>query len=209
MFCTTKRSKAKAAGRLFVWGQLIRALPRLTCLRQWQISLQWSGVRSAIAAVAGKQYMSQEKLPPGWHADRVQRLIAHYDALDEDHQVAEDEAAQEQPSQITVVGPESDGLPSGTEQGAITTVETPMAARQPDFLRADYVSDDDMQGLTGADQRLVDYDGRSALLWLDNSTGIPGGKNNVVRLDFINVAGGTRASGDFSDILRRLRFNAS
>ena len=43
--------------------------------------------------------MSEEKFPPGWDADRVRRLIAHYDALDEDQQVAEDEAAQEQPNQ--------------------------------------------------------------------------------------------------------------
>ncbi len=50
--------------------------------------------------------MSQpEKFPSGWDAERVQRLIAHYDALDEEHQVAEDEAAQEQPSQTTVVVP--------------------------------------------------------------------------------------------------------
>ena len=49
--------------------------------------------------------MSQEKFPPGWDADRVRRLTAHYDALDEEQQVAEDEAAQEQPSQTTVVVP--------------------------------------------------------------------------------------------------------
>ena len=49
--------------------------------------------------------MNQEKFPPGWDADRVRRLIAHYDALDEEQQVAEDEAAQEQPSQTTVVVP--------------------------------------------------------------------------------------------------------
>jgi hypothetical protein len=49
--------------------------------------------------------MNQEKLPPGWDAERVRRLIAHYDALDEEQQVAEDEAAQKQPSQTTVVVP--------------------------------------------------------------------------------------------------------
>ncbi|MFZ1935626.1 MAG: hypothetical protein WCB27_25645 [Thermoguttaceae bacterium] len=47
----------------------------------------------------------QEEFPPGWDAERVRRLIAYYDALDEEHQVAEDEAAQEQPSQTTVVVP--------------------------------------------------------------------------------------------------------
>jgi len=49
--------------------------------------------------------MNEEKYPPGWDADRVRRLIAHYDALDEDQQVAEDEAAQEQAGQTTVVVP--------------------------------------------------------------------------------------------------------
>ena len=48
---------------------------------------------------------SEERFPPGWDAERVRRLIAHYDALDQEQQVAEDEAAQEQPSQTTVVGP--------------------------------------------------------------------------------------------------------
>ncbi len=49
--------------------------------------------------------MNEDKFPPGWDAERVRRLIAHYDALDEEQQVAEDEAAQEQPSQTTVVVP--------------------------------------------------------------------------------------------------------
>ena len=49
--------------------------------------------------------MNEEKFPPGWDAERVRRLIAHYDALDQEQQVAEDEAAQEQPSQTTVVVP--------------------------------------------------------------------------------------------------------
>lgn len=49
--------------------------------------------------------MNAEKYPPGWDAERVRRVIDHYDALDEEHQVAEDEAVQEQPSQTTVVVP--------------------------------------------------------------------------------------------------------
>ena len=39
---------------------------------------------------------NEEEFPPGWDAERVRRLIAHYDALDQEQQVAEDEAAQEQ-----------------------------------------------------------------------------------------------------------------
>ncbi len=49
--------------------------------------------------------MNEQKFPPGWDAERVQRLITHYEALDEEQQVAEDESAQEQPSQTTVVVP--------------------------------------------------------------------------------------------------------
>ena len=49
--------------------------------------------------------MNAEKFPRGWDAERVRRLIAHYDALDEEQQVAEDEAAHEQPDQTTVVVP--------------------------------------------------------------------------------------------------------
>ena len=49
--------------------------------------------------------MTEQHFPPGWDAARVQRLIAHYDALDEEGQVAEDEAAQEAEGQTTVVVP--------------------------------------------------------------------------------------------------------
>ena len=37
--------------------------------------------------------MNEPKFPSGWDAERVRRLIAHYDALDEEQLVAEDEAA--------------------------------------------------------------------------------------------------------------------
>jgi hypothetical protein len=49
--------------------------------------------------------MIQQNYPQGWDADRVRRLIARYDALDEEQQVAEDEAVQENPNQTTVVVP--------------------------------------------------------------------------------------------------------
>ena len=35
--------------------------------------------------------MNQDRFPTGWDADRVRRLIAHYDALAEEQEVAEDE----------------------------------------------------------------------------------------------------------------------
>ena len=37
--------------------------------------------------------MSKQQFPPGWDEDRVKRVIAHYESLSEDEQVAEDEAA--------------------------------------------------------------------------------------------------------------------
>jgi hypothetical protein len=37
--------------------------------------------------------MSDSRFPAGWDAERVKRLIDHYEALSEDAQVAEDEAA--------------------------------------------------------------------------------------------------------------------
>ncbi len=49
--------------------------------------------------------MTEPKFPPGWDADRVQRLIAHYEALDAESQVAEDEAALDLQGQTTVVVP--------------------------------------------------------------------------------------------------------
>ena len=49
--------------------------------------------------------MTEQRFPPGWDAARVQRLIAHYDVLDEEGQVAEDEAAQETEGQTTLVVP--------------------------------------------------------------------------------------------------------
>lgn len=49
--------------------------------------------------------MSEQKFPPGWDAARVQKLIAYYETLDEDAQVAEDEAVLETKGQTTVVVP--------------------------------------------------------------------------------------------------------
>lgn len=37
--------------------------------------------------------MSEPRLPAGWDAERVKRLIGHYDAMSEEEQAAEDEAA--------------------------------------------------------------------------------------------------------------------
>lgn len=40
--------------------------------------------------------MSEQRFPPGWDADRVKRLVEHYDKATEDELAAEDEAAAEE-----------------------------------------------------------------------------------------------------------------
>ena len=37
--------------------------------------------------------MSKQQFPPGWDEERVKQLIAHYETLTEEEQVAEDEVA--------------------------------------------------------------------------------------------------------------------
>jgi hypothetical protein len=49
--------------------------------------------------------MSDQNFPPGWDAARVQRLIAHYDQMDDDAIIAEDEAAEEAEGQTLMVVP--------------------------------------------------------------------------------------------------------
>ena len=43
--------------------------------------------------------MTQSKFPPGWDADRVREVLAHYESQSEEEAVAEDEAAYEDSSQ--------------------------------------------------------------------------------------------------------------
>ena len=45
------------------------------------------------------------KFPPGWDEERVQRVLQHYDALSEDEEVAEDEAAFEDATQTVIAVP--------------------------------------------------------------------------------------------------------
>ncbi|MBC2699407.1 MAG: hypothetical protein HF974_13970 [ANME-2 cluster archaeon] len=39
--------------------------------------------------------MRQNKLPPGWNEERVQRVLTHYEGQTDEEAVAEDEAAYE------------------------------------------------------------------------------------------------------------------
>ncbi len=47
--------------------------------------------------------MSEPRFPAGWDADRVKRLVDHYETMSEEDLVAEDEAASELPPGQTVV----------------------------------------------------------------------------------------------------------
>ena len=49
--------------------------------------------------------MTEQKFPPGWDAERVRQVIAHYDNITEEELVAEHEAALEQEGQTVMVVP--------------------------------------------------------------------------------------------------------
>ncbi|HEV3166727.1 MAG TPA: hypothetical protein VGZ22_22060 [Isosphaeraceae bacterium] len=49
--------------------------------------------------------MKDQTFPPGWDADRVRQLIAHYEEQDEEEQVAEDEATLEPPQNVMMAIP--------------------------------------------------------------------------------------------------------
>ena len=56
--------------------------------------------------------MNEPEFPPGWNAQRVARLLAHYDGLSEEAQVAEDEEAARQQSGRTVISVPDELLPA-------------------------------------------------------------------------------------------------
>ena len=56
--------------------------------------------------------MSNSQFPAGWDADRVQRLIAHYDGMSDDELAAEDDAATEDHPGHTVITVPSELLPA-------------------------------------------------------------------------------------------------
>lgn len=55
--------------------------------------------------------MKQSEFPPCWDAERVKRVIAHYESQSEEEAVAEDEATFEAPGQ-TVMEVPSDIVPA-------------------------------------------------------------------------------------------------
>ena len=51
--------------------------------------------------------MSEQKFPAGWDAERVDRLLSHYEQLSEEEQVATDEEAiRATPGQAVIAVPE-------------------------------------------------------------------------------------------------------
>ena len=46
--------------------------------------------------------MKQSRFPLGWDEDRVNKVLAHYEAQSEEEALAEDEAAYENPGQTFV-----------------------------------------------------------------------------------------------------------
>jgi hypothetical protein len=61
--------------------------------------------QSLSPANAKERQVSKQQFPPGWDEARVRRLIEHYDQMNEDAMVAEDEAAQEAEGQTLMVVP--------------------------------------------------------------------------------------------------------
>ena len=56
--------------------------------------------------------MSETRFPPNWDAQRVEKLLAHYDSLSEEERLTEDaEAAREHAGRTVVAVPE-DLLPA-------------------------------------------------------------------------------------------------
>lgn len=55
--------------------------------------------------------MRQSEFPPGWDAERVKRVLAHYESQSEEEAVAEDEAAFEASGQ-TIMEVPSDLVPT-------------------------------------------------------------------------------------------------
>ena len=58
--------------------------------------------------------MAKSNFPPGWDEERVQKVLAHYEAQSEDEALAEDEAAVDTPGQ-TVMEVPSDLVPAVRE----------------------------------------------------------------------------------------------
>lgn len=55
--------------------------------------------------------MNDQSYPPGWDEERVNRLLAHYENVSEEQQVAEDELAAEEHAGQAVISVPQELLP--------------------------------------------------------------------------------------------------
>ncbi len=46
--------------------------------------------------------MKQNSFPPGWDAERVRRVLEHYETQSEEEEIAEDEGTWEEPDQTVM-----------------------------------------------------------------------------------------------------------
>jgi hypothetical protein len=64
-----------------------------------------TSIESLSPSTAKETQMIKRQFPSGWDEPRVQRLIAHYEQMDENVQVAEDEPALEVEGQTLMIVP--------------------------------------------------------------------------------------------------------
>ena len=62
-------------------------------------------VMGSFSRAAKERQMNVQNFPPGWDEKRVQRLIQHYEEMDDDDLLAEDEAATEVEGQTLMMVP--------------------------------------------------------------------------------------------------------
>jgi hypothetical protein len=74
--------------------------------------------------------MKEKHFPPGWNAERVKRVLTHYESQSEDEDLAEDEAALEGGGS-TVIKVPSELVPAIREMIARHSAEREPAAPQP------------------------------------------------------------------------------
>jgi len=58
-----------------------------------------------IVAAGGERKVKESEFPPSWDAERVRRVLAHYESQSEEEAVAEDEAAFETKGQTVMEVP--------------------------------------------------------------------------------------------------------
>jgi hypothetical protein len=68
--------------------------------------------RISAPSAAQEEAMNEQRFPPGWDAERVKRVIEHYETASDDELAAEDEAAMQEQSDQVVIAVPRDLLPA-------------------------------------------------------------------------------------------------